>query len=880
MNQGQSPEEPGEPSQSQQRLADTPLQAWQGMGLDVVAEPAYIVDTAGCITWGNAAFAQLLGYSLAEVQGQPSTRYYVPDAAALFATRRRLVQQGEGVAPSLHTTLLCRDGRQVPVMLCVSTLAQDGYLLGRLGVLQRVAALPQAPAQPLTETATHTEAPGDVQGPAAAAPWDQAGEPAALAASWSPVVVGCVALCLMMGAVLLGLRLQTDRIAIFWPAAGVSAGLVLVTRERRRWAAVLGVLAALSIGNALSRRGIATSLVFMGGNLAQACLLAALLEWCCGSPLRCNTLRCVSMLLLLTVLVVACTGLLPAAGLRATGHASGTFWQVWYIWCTSHATGILTVMPALIALGHPGAFLPLSPPPIRTGMLMLALLGGVATVLMALPPGDHQVTLILTTAVLYSLLMGIAMWCAPGWSAGAVVMIAVIVVWLTVHQVGLFATTVTAAQVFLGLTAMWSLTLAALFEQQRCATAAIRSGAEQLRRSEERLQLALQAGRMGMWEWDLGTDELRTDAFYRHLWDLEGAEPVVPTALVLRRVHPDDLPRAWTAARRDDLPERLDLEFRILCRNGAVRWLRGVGLSLREASGVVSRVIGVNFDITDQKQTEATLRDLNTMLEQRVQARTAALEEAIAERQHLERAAQRAEHFAMLGRLAAGVSHELRNPLAVVFLHIELLEEELRQPSEDPAVLAETMREIKTCLARVDDLMQDYLSLVRVHSIQRDVQDLGLAVQAWSGDFRQIITAHDGECHLEGVETLGQVAFHASTLRRALLNLIQNAAEALHPGGRVTLAGQRTGTQVQLQVRDTGSGIAAERLAHIFEPLQTTKPGGTGLGLYIVQEVVTAHGGEVTVQSVAGQGTTFTITLPLSAPLSATGHAMSSLEAQ
>jgi len=106
------------------------------------------------------------------------------------------------------------------------------------------------------------------------------------------------------------------------------------------------------------------------------------------------------------------------------------------------------------------------------------------------------------------------------------------------------------------------------------------------------------------------------------------------------------------------------------------------------------------------------------------------------------------------------------------------------------------------------------------------------------------------------------VAFHTSTLRRALLNLVQNAAEAMPQGGTVTLAGQATARQVQLEVRDTGSGIPAEKLARIFEPLYTTKPGGTGLGLYIVQEIVTAHKGQIIVQSTVGHGTTFMITLP------------------
>jgi signal transduction histidine kinase len=112
---------------------------------------------------------------------------------------------------------------------------------------------------------------------------------------------------------------------------------------------------------------------------------------------------------------------------------------------------------------------------------------------------------------------------------------------------------------------------------------------------------------------------------------------------------------------------------------------------------------------------------------------------------------------------------------------------------------------------------------------------------------------------VEGIAHLGTAAFHTSTFRRAILNLVQNALDAMPEGGTLTLQGEGTATHVQLQVCDTGSGILVEQLAQIFEPLHTTKPEGTGLGLYITREIVAAHGGQITVESREGQGTTFTI---------------------
>jgi signal transduction histidine kinase len=269
-------------------------------------------------------------------------------------------------------------------------------------------------------------------------------------------------------------------------------------------------------------------------------------------------------------------------------------------------------------------------------------------------------------------------------------------------------------------------------------------------------------------------------------------------------------------------------------------------------------------ELVARRTAEAALAQAAAELEQRVADRTAALQQEMAERQRLTQEVQRLQHFALLGRLAAGVSHEIRNPLGAIFLHTDLLEEELRDPSPASAAqMAEALAEIKQQLARLDDLVQDYLSLVRAAQIERIPQDLGAAVRAWATEWQALATAQGSTVQLEGLDALGVVAVHANTLRRALLNLVQNALDAMPQGGTLTLDGRRRRTTVELDVGDTGGGIPADQRTRIFEPLHTTKPGGTGLGLYIVQEVVAAHGGQVTVQSVMGQGSTFTITLPL-----------------
>jgi len=261
-----------------------------------------------------------------------------------------------------------------------------------------------------------------------------------------------------------------------------------------------------------------------------------------------------------------------------------------------------------------------------------------------------------------------------------------------------------------------------------------------------------------------------------------------PIGLLIPPDMPDDLPEIMAQLRRG---ERIDhYETQRVAKDGTRLDISLTISPLRDGAGQIIGASAIARDITARKRAEVALQQAHTDLEQRVEERTSALQREMAERQRLEQEAQRAEHFALLGRLAAGVSHEIRNPLGAIFLHVELLEAEWRAPSPDSVQhITEAMAEIKTNLGRLEDLVQDYLSLVRVSTIQRDVQPLGPTVQAWADEWQRLANARCVTLRCKTLEALGEVAFHHNTLQRALLNLVQNALDAMPSGGTLTLTG-------------------------------------------------------------------------------------------
>jgi signal transduction histidine kinase len=234
-------------------------------------------------------------------------------------------------------------------------------------------------------------------------------------------------------------------------------------------------------------------------------------------------------------------------------------------------------------------------------------------------------------------------------------------------------------------------------------------------------------------------------------------------------------------------------------------------------------------------------------------------------RQRLQQMAWQADRCALLGEIAARMVHDIRNPLNAIFLHADVVEEEIQRPTHDSqAQVAASMADIRTEVTHLYDLMQDYLALARLAVVCREPEDLGLFLGECAHAVRTLAENRQVVLHLEGLTRLGRVPIHKGTLRRALLNLMQRALETMPQGGTLTLRGRRTASShVTIEVRDTGGSIPEEQLDLLFAPFYTTGSEWAGLGLYVVREIVVAHHGTLDVQSTPDKGTTFTITLPL-----------------
>jgi two-component system NtrC family sensor kinase len=239
--------------------------------------------------------------------------------------------------------------------------------------------------------------------------------------------------------------------------------------------------------------------------------------------------------------------------------------------------------------------------------------------------------------------------------------------------------------------------------------------------------------------------------------------------------------------------------------------------------------------------------------------------QAVAEREELLRLATqlevgRSEQLASVGRLAAGVAHEINNPLTGVLAFADMLRDKENMDDQDREDLELIVRETK----RVREIVRGLLDFAReTPFVQRPLDINELIVQTL-----RLLGKREAFQHIYMVEDLGDdlplVNVDRNQLQQVLLNLTLNACEAMPDGGTLLVSSSSADGFVVIHITDTGCGIERKDLDKIFEPFFTTKPvgKGTGLGLSVSYGIVQQHGGTLAVDSEPGKGTTFTITLP------------------
>ncbi|MCX6028486.1 MAG: ATP-binding protein [Chloroflexi bacterium] len=361
---------------------------------------------------------------------------------------------------------------------------------------------------------------------------------------------------------------------------------------------------------------------------------------------------------------------------------------------------------------------------------------------------------------------------------------------------------------------------------------------EALRESEERYQLANRATFNAIWDWNLQTNVLWwNENFQTHFgYCAEEIEPGIESWT--NRIHPEDLAsvEAGIHAAIDSGRQSWSDQYRFRSKNGTYAEIDDRGYISREASGKPVRMIGAMQDISERKQAEQRAFELA-----------------------LER-----ERMALLTQFILDVSHEFRTPLSIMQTNIYLLER-LEDPAKRQRKLAQIGEQV-TGITRLVELLVEMARLDSGVPFTTQSMDLNGLVGAIAGKLQAQAAAKGLTLYLELASDLPPVPADGNRLDRALHELLNNAVRYTPTGGSITLRTASGAAGVTVEVQDSGPGIAADVLPHIFErfyrqDVAHTTPG-FGLGLPIARAIVERHGGRLEVESQPGAGSVFRIKLP------------------
>jgi PAS domain S-box-containing protein len=365
--------------------------------------------------------------------------------------------------------------------------------------------------------------------------------------------------------------------------------------------------------------------------------------------------------------------------------------------------------------------------------------------------------------------------------------------------------------------------------------------ADDLHKNEEWLNLATDSAGVGLWLWDFRTNLIWITERTGMLYDFSSAGQI-PFEQFLSRLHPDDIDWVVQASRKC-LEEGADFrnDYRIVLLDGSIRWFQVLAKALITPSGKPNGMTGLSLDITDRKQ---------------------AAQEIVQQRVELAHVAR----VSAMGELAVSLAHELNQPLGAILRNAEAAELFLQASSPDLEEVRAILADIRKDDQRAGAVIDRMRTLLKRRKVEHSLLYLNVLADEVITLVRPEANSRNVRLTIEPVSSLPPVSCDRVQLQQVLLNLLLNAMDAMNDstsdGRQITVRVQSAGTQVEVAVSDTGYGIPADKLAHIFEPFFSTKPNGLGMGLAISRNIIEAIGGNIRAKNNEAGGATFTFTLP------------------
>jgi PAS domain S-box-containing protein len=424
-----------------------------------------------------------------------------------------------------------------------------------------------------------------------------------------------------LGLALLG---EADGVALFWPAAGVSSGVLIALGRDTRLPVVGGVMVATIIANLAGDRNVWSATIFAFCNAGEAVLTAWLIERYFGFPFRLDRLRNVLGLLVVAVVATAASGIGGTVAVKLFHSPTAPIWTTWRHWFASDIVGIIIVAPLIIGLAEAAR----EPPPRREiveGVVTLMVLAAMTVIIVLLPLEPWKT--VRPIALLFPALVWLAARCRPGFAAAAVSIVSLAIIWTITFGSDHFrilafpiGDRIVGAQAAILIVALCTYFLAALFAERRQHVRMLKEG-------QALLQEALTAGAVMAFECNLITDLTQRSENAAQVLGL-GPQQTLTAAQFLARIHPDDQVRFKEHHRRARVDIPAPVTFRFIRPDGREVWLEETSRVEFDTAGRLMRVKGLVRDITRRKQSEERQHLLSAELDHRVKnvlARVAAV---------------------------------------------------------------------------------------------------------------------------------------------------------------------------------------------------------------------------------------------------------------